>query len=207
MMIIGLEGVSCVGKTTLAAALAARLVAAGVAAVVVRCYYHAAPDPSRLPPPDSATADEQLAALRVLLQVEALRRTAALNAAGQGQLVILDRTVDTLLAHAHAMGRLHGYDCDVQANALVRDQPIVVPDLTLLLSASDEVRARRAAHRAGMPRVFYDSTFTRYFTDHFEQPLVARLVRIRTDGRAEHVTDQAAEVIGEHRSSCTGVAA
>jgi thymidylate kinase len=37
-MIIGLEGVSCVGKTTLAKALSARLPASNVA-----CYYNAAP--------------------------------------------------------------------------------------------------------------------------------------------------------------------
>lgn len=200
-MIIGLEGVSCVGKTSLAAALAARLDAA-----VVPCYYHAAPDPSRLPPPDSSTADNQLAALTVLLRVEGLRRSAALTAAGRGQVVILDRTVDTLLAHAHAVGRLHGYDCDARATALVRQHPIVVPDLTLLLAASDHERARRAARRVGMPRLFYAPTFARYFTEHFDQPLVSRHVRICTDGSLDLVTDRAVQIIGEYHAAHKGAA-
>ncbi|HET8641513.1 MAG TPA: AAA family ATPase [Pseudonocardiaceae bacterium] len=201
-MIIGLEGVSCVGKTTLARDLARRL-----GAHVVPCYYHAAPDPSRLPAPNSATAEQQLAALTVLLRVEALRRAAALMAASHGQIVVLDRTVDTLLAHAHAVGRLNGYDCDAAARALVQAHPIVVPHLTLLLHASDVERARRAVQRVNMPRLFYDSTFTGYFTEHFDRPLVPEHVRIATDGSLDTVTNQAIEIIGEYLASRAGIAA
>jgi dTMP kinase len=197
-----LEGVSCVGKTTLARALAERL-----DAHVVSCYYHAAPDPSQLPPPDSATAEQQLAALTVLLPVEALRREEALAAVGRGQLVILDRTADTLLAHAHAVGRLHGYDCDAPARALVRANPIVVPDLTLLLHASDGERTRRAARRVNMPPLFYASTFTRYFTEHFAHPLVPRHIPIGTDIGPDAVVDQAAAVLRQHCATQMGTVA
>jgi hypothetical protein len=54
--------------------------------------------------------------------------------------------------------------------------PVVVADLTLLLHASDDVRARRAAQRVNMPPLFYDPAFTRYFTEHFAEPLVPRHV-------------------------------
>ncbi|GAA4471811.1 AAA family ATPase [Phytohabitans houttuyneae] len=201
-MIIGLEGVSCVGKTTLARALARRL-----DAHVVPCYYHAAPDPAQLPPPDSETAEAQLAALTVLLPVEALRREAALAAAGRGQVVILDRTVDTLLAHAHAVGRLHGYDCDAAARALILAHPIVVPDLTLLLHACDGERSRRAARRVNMPPLFYDSTFAGYFTEHFSDPLVPQLVPVATDAGPDAVADQAAAIVRQHRATRMGAAA
>ncbi|MFC0532067.1 AAA family ATPase [Phytohabitans kaempferiae] len=201
-MIIGLEGVSCVGKTTLARALAERL-----DAHVVPCYYHAAPDPSLLPPPDSETAEDQLAALTVLLPVETVRREAALAAAGRGQVVILDRTVDTLLAHAHAVGRLHGYDCDAPARALTLAHPIVIPDLTLLLYACDGERARRAARRVSMPRLFYDPTFTRYFTEHFTDPLVPQLVPLGTDAGPDAVADQATAVIRQRCATRMGAVA
>ena len=99
-MIIGLEGVSCVGKTTLATALAARLPASSVA-----CYYHAAPDLSWLPEPAAATAAQQVDNLAMLMRIEALRRTSVLAALAQGHDVILDRTVDTLLARSPSLTR------------------------------------------------------------------------------------------------------
>ena len=172
-MIIGLEGVSCVGKTTLAGILAADL-----DAVHVRCYYHAAPDPSWLPEIDHSTADTQLDALARLMRVEELRQETVQEAVRAGRHVVMDRTVDTLLAHGHAISRLRGFDCDAAARAFVLAHEVELPDLTLLLTVDLETRTQRAARRPGMPRLLYDDAFTTHFLDHFRRPLVTRCITV-----------------------------
>jgi len=193
-MIIGLEGVSCVGKTTLAAALSARLPATSVA-----CYYHAAPDLSWLPEPAAATAAQQVDNLAMLMRIEALRRASVLAALAQGHDVILDRTVDTLLAHAHAVGRLHGFDCDDQARAVVLAHPRVVPDITLLLHADPAEVTARAARRIGMPTIFYAPEFTAHFHDYFARPLAPRCVRLDSTRGPDEVAERAVAVLAGHR--------
>jgi dTMP kinase len=192
-MIVGLEGVSCVGKTSLATALAARL----PGAAIVDCYYHTAPDPGRLPQPNSPTAYEQLSNLLMLMQLEALRRDRALHAQRRGHLVILDRTVDTLLAHAHAIGRLRGFDCDAAARALVLEHPIVVPDVTLLLRAGPDVLAKRAARRPGMPSILYDPEFTEHFNSYFQGPLAPLCVPLDATAPLHDLAEQATAAVGQ----------
>lgn len=166
-MIIGLEGVSCVGKTSLAARLAVEW-----GAVLVPCFYRAAADPALLPSIDPATAADQLKALEVLLEVEERRRAVVAQAVQDGKPVVLDRTVDTLLAHAHAIGRLRGFDCDAEARTAVLATSPVEPDVTLLLTVDFAERARRAKHRPGMPQLLYEETFTGLFHEYFREPLV-----------------------------------
>ncbi|MDG4834868.1 hypothetical protein O7627_36990 [Solwaraspora sp. WMMD1047] len=198
-MIVGLEGVSCVGKTSLATALAARC--PGTA--VVDCYYHTAPDPGRLPRPDSPTAYEQMSNLLMLLQLETVRRDRALNAQRQGHLVILDRTVDTLLAHAHAIGRLRGFDCDTAARALVLQHPIVVPDVTLLLRASPGVLAERAARRRGMPQILYHPEFTEHFNGYFHSPMAPLCMPLDATAPLDDLAEQAMAAIGGARPAAS----
>ena len=199
-MIIGLEGVSCTGKTTLAARLARRL----HNPLVIPCYYHCAADPSRLPAPSSATADEQMAALRVFLDIEAHRRRLALQAHDQDRDVILDRTVDTLLAHAHAVGRLRGFDTDVAGRSLVLDSPIVVPDLTVLLCAPAEIIEQRAALRVAMPRIYYAPSFTAGFNAYFTNPITPLVIRLDSVGGLGDLTTAAVAQVEQLRAGAAG---
>lgn len=194
-MIIGIEGVSCVGKTTLAAALATLM----DDPLIVPCYYHSAPDPARLPPPVTDTASEQLENLRVFLRIEELRRTRTLRAAGQGRDVILDRTLDTLLAHTHAVGRLGGFDCDAAARQMTCEHSVSVPDLTLVLHAHPDVVQRRAALRPGMPAVFYDPQFTSYFHEHFRRPRAPVCIALDAGMAPADLTQRALEQIHYRR--------
>jgi dTMP kinase len=192
-MIIGLEGVSCTGKTTLARALAAS--AELPEALVVPCYYHAAPDPDALPKPVADTAEEQLNGLAHLLSVEGLRLGRAQAALDEGRAVIMDRTVDTLLAHTHAVGVMRGFALDEAAHALVSASPRVTPDLTLLLQTDPGELAARAARRPGMPAIFYAPAFTADFNAYFRNPLTPVCVRIDTGASLEDVARQALEHI------------
>lgn len=198
-MIIGLEGVSCTGKTTLARALANRL---GTASVVP-CYYHVAPDPSLLPNPIPDDEREQLASMEVLLGLEALRRDMAHRALDMGRVVILDRTVDTLLAHTYAIDRLRGLSAAETARILAIERPTIVPDITLLLVTTPTVLAERAARRPGMPSIFYDPIFTTHFNAYFERPLVPRWVHLDAAQCTEDLAAQALAEINEPAIAAT----
>jgi dTMP kinase len=196
---IGIEGVSCTGKTTLAAALASRLAARmpGPAgdACVVPCYYHAAPDPQVLSSPDVGTEAGQLAMLVTLLDIEQFRSRQARSALSHGRPVLLDRTVDTLLAHVAGTARMRGLDPAASARALVsaaisRGQ-VAVPAVTLLLEAGHAALARRAEARPGLPPLYYDPEFTLGFNGHFTDPVTPRCLAVDAAARADDVAVQA----------------
>jgi thymidylate kinase len=195
-MIIGLEGVSCTGKSTLARGLAARLGAASV----VPCYYHAAPDPSALPSPKVASEDEQIDALVIHLDIEEIRLRAVREQLGAGGPVILDRTVDTLLAHVRAVGAMNGLDANARARALVAERitqdRVAVPDMTLLLRADPGLLAARALARPGLPPLYYNPEFTIGFLDHFQNPVTPACLDIDASLPPGEVLDRACRLLG-----------
>lgn len=197
-MIIGIEGVSCVGKTTLATALATHM----NAPAVIPCYYHASPDPSQLPSPQPFTFDHQLSNIAQLLDIEDLRVARAEEATLAGRDVILDRTVDTLLAHAHAVGWMNDFDCDAAARHLVATRHIAMPDLTIVLTADPEVVEHRASLRENMPTIFYDRHFSQHFNAYFTQPLSPTVVRLDTTNTSlADLTARALTYIERHRAA------
>ncbi|MYW02320.1 AAA family ATPase [Streptomyces sp. SID3343] len=197
-MKIGIEGVSCTGKTTLAFALAARLGHTSL----VPCYYHAAPDASALPDPDASSEDEQLDALVVHLEIELLRQHRAQAAVERGCHVVLDRTVDTLLAHLRAIGEMKNLDANARARSLVAERvdcgQAVVPDVTLLLHADDDVLSERASARIAMPGIYYDPRFAQAFHTHFLDPITPKLLRLDASRPADDVLERAVDALGPY---------
>jgi len=196
-VILGIEGVSCVGKTTLADLLASHL----NQPTVIPCYFHASPDPAQLPAPEPFTIDHQLANISQFLDVEDLRLDRARAALAEGRDVILDRTADTLLAHAHAVGRIHGFNCDDQARSLVAKRPVAMPDLTVVLTADPDVLARRARMRKGMPTIFYDRHFSQHFNAYFADPLTPAVALLdTTHGGPEELVALVLDHIHRHQA-------
>lgn len=197
-MILGIEGVSCVGKTTLAARLSTRL----NQPVVIPCYFHSSPDPTRLPAPEPFTPEHQLANIAQFLDVEDLRVSRARQALAEGRDVILDRTVDTLLAHAHAVGQMYGFDCDARARRLVTGRPMVMPDLTIVLTTDPNVLASRARLRTGMPTLFYDRNFSQHFNAYLAHPLApAVAVLDSTHDSPDELTARVLDHLNRHRAA------
>jgi dTMP kinase len=197
-VILGIEGVSCAGKTTLARALAPHL----DNPVIIPCYYHVAPDPTKLPTPRARTARQQLAGLAHFLELETVRLNLARAAEAEGRDVILDRTVDTVLAHAHAVGRLAGFDCDRDARSMVARQAVAIPDLTLALTADPGVLAARATRRPGLPSIFYDAEFSEHFNAYFHRPLALSCTTLDTTADPpERLVTAALVHITRHRAA------
>ncbi|WP_203985965.1 hypothetical protein [Sphaerisporangium rufum] len=184
---------SCTGKTTLAGSLAERL-----GWEVMDCYFHVAPDPSSLGRPIATSEAEQLASLAAHFPVEAQRHRQALRAAARDGGVILDRTINTLLAHVRAVGRLQDLNATVTARAMVAQQiaagAATVPDLTLLLIGDAAVLADRATLRPDLPAIYYVPAFARHFNAHFEDP-IGRCVRLDATAAPGAVVDAALAAI------------
>ena len=149
MRIIALEGPSFAGKTTAIGALAKDASMGRIA--VFDCYVHEIAEPRDVPPARTTSRAEQVAAFRTFMAVEERRvlRAAQLAAGHEPpDLVILDRSIDTLLAHAHALDSLYGFGARSAVAALLPQLPHLVPERTIYLDAdSARLRARRA--RAG----------------------------------------------------------
>jgi dTMP kinase len=144
--IIALEGPSFAGKTTAVAILAAD--ASLGRAAVFDCYVREIARPQDVPPARTAGREQQVAAFRTFMGIEARRTHRLQHMATQHDspdLVILDRSVDTLIAHAHALDALYGFGARPAITALLPDLPHLLPERTFYLDASTEtLRARRA---------------------------------------------------------------
>ncbi|MEZ0073586.1 AAA family ATPase [Planotetraspora sp. GP83] len=189
-MIVAVEGVSCTGKTTLAAELCRALGWGSVG-----CYYHVADDPAVLGEPLPTSETDQLEALAAHFVVEQHRARHAAALRGRDGGVIVDRSVDTLLAHLGAAGRIQGLNCDKHARVAVDRQvtagAAMLPDLTLLLIAPPDVLAARARTRPKMPAVYYDPVYARHFNAHFSRAVSPHVVVLDATQSPAEVADAA----------------
>lgn len=196
-MIVATEGVSNSGKTTLAKELGQRL-----GTETVGCYQHVAKDPALLGRPLARSEQELLNALRVHLSVEEERLRLAADAVEHTGMVIMDRSVDTVLAHLRAVGHLQGLDAEATARSLVKVRcaagRAVVPDLTLLLIASPQQLAHRGKLRPEVPSLYYAEDFATHFYGHFADPIAKHVVWIDANQSPEDLVLRALEEIQQH---------
>lgn len=171
--IVGIEGTSLTGKTTLANRLQARY----PDSAIIDCYYEwSACQPGR-PDLEPVDREAQLAALQYYLDVE-LERVAVLGELVNTSLVLVDRTADTLLAHTAALDALHGLGIMPDARSMVSSATVIQPDLTLHLVVNATELARRAQIRPGFPRLLYEPDFVALFDAHFTCSVAARCYSI-----------------------------
>jgi thymidylate kinase len=183
---VALEGPANAGKTTAALALAAMIDAS-----YLPCYASGL-SKGTCPPAHTRTAAEQHAATRMFLTVEAERVRKAATAPAR-VLVLLDRSVDSLLAHAFALDARFGLGAFPGVRCLVNSAEKIVPDLTFLLAPPPVDLADRP-HR-DLPRLLRDPDFNREFLRFFScGPLVTRkLVRVPpgdVDGHVRFISDE-----------------
>lgn len=172
--IIALEGPSLAGKTS----LARRVIAAGVFEIIPE-YTDAVPSS---PHPEQRTIDGQLAAFRFFMTIEAERCNTASRSLRP---IVLDRSVDTLLAHAFALETMNGLACYAAVRGELASYSYLVPDLTLFLDASVQDIVQRRGNASPRPRLLLDPHYVKCFRQYFaEEPMVSRDCRFMTSDAA-----------------------
>ncbi|NBE49895.1 hypothetical protein [Streptomyces boluensis] len=177
MKVIAIEGPSYAGKST----AISHLRACGIEkrAFVSDCYVRHIAHRDDIPPAFPGSEVAQLAAFERFMGVENARVHAA--RASAKPVVLIDRSVDTLLAHAHALDAMFGYAVHHQLRDRLQALPFLRPDHTLYLDVPSEVlslRRKLAGHAAAESDYFlHDPAFLTHARDYFvsgAQPPVAR---------------------------------
>jgi thymidylate kinase len=167
MKIIALEGPSYAGKSTAIGHLRSRGVEER--AFVSDCYVKHIAHRDDIPPACTDSASAQLAAFEKFMDIEHTRVRAALSSARP--VAILDRSVDTLLAHAHALDALFGYDVHDQLRDRLQELSFLRPDHTLYLDVPAEVlslRRKAVGHTAAESDYFlHEPAFLAHARDYF----------------------------------------
>ncbi|MEU9089735.1 hypothetical protein [Streptomyces sp. NPDC048428] len=198
MKVIAIEGPSYAGKSTAVRHLRRR--GYGERAYIADCYVKQIDRRDAVPPARTASAAEQVAAFETFMAVEEARVHTALAAAKP--VVILDRSVDTLLAHAHAVDALFGYAVQHQLRDRLQVLPHLRPDHTLYLDVPAEVlglRRKTAGHTATEPDYFlHEPAFLTHTRDYFlarAQPPVSQEVAVIPADTSQDDIAQAVETL------------
>ncbi|MFF7613533.1 nucleoside/nucleotide kinase family protein [Streptomyces lavendulae] len=171
MTIVAFEGASYGGKSsTIKRLLGMRGI--GPHAFVSACYVDHIDRREDIPPARTGSATEQIVAFDKFMKIEAARVTAV--AESTADLVILDRSVDTLLAHAYALDQLYGYDVQARLRASLAEMPYLTPDHTIYLDVPAEtlhLRRKIIGHASAESDYFlHNPAFLEHARSYFTTP-------------------------------------
>jgi dTMP kinase len=178
MKIAALEGPSFAGKTSTLSALRSLLSSRGL--ITYRCYVDEIKNADDIPPARTRNADEQLEAFKVFMDIEAQRVEDLANRPDGADLVLLDRSVDTLLAHAYALDQMFGYGVLERARLLLEDLPYLRPGQTFYLDAGVSELGKRRRSTPVFDDFLLGREFVGYFRSYFTQEALVVSKSVRT---------------------------
>lgn len=170
-LILALEGSPLTGKST----LGRRLLTSIKRAVYFPDYVEML-NWQDIPPFDPGSTLAQIAAFKTFMKAESCRASIVHNNPDL-KLVILDRSVDTLLAHAWALDEILDYHSYPVCSRLLYDMGYLTPDITILLSADRVTLEHRFAAREtdNSCRPFIHEDFLRSCDNYFSESLFRSL--------------------------------
>jgi dTMP kinase len=161
-LIVALEGPPLAGKSTLASRLA------GLTPDVLTFpdHYDGVPI-NRRPAFDPGSTEAQVLAIREFLAVE-LERLRLLRGS-PFRVCILDRSVESLRAHSHALDIIRGYSSKVALEEALMTVEHLVPDVVLYLDTPRQVLKQRLSTRANSKELlrYLDPRYLSNIEQHF----------------------------------------
>lgn len=135
MLSVAIEGPCCAGKTTLGKGLMQEM--NHLSRIFVTDYSDYVGGGRFLPPPVPKSWAEEERSLETFLSIEANRTLVMRSKAEELQLVLIDRSIYTLLAHCSALEHVTGLDLFRPAEEAIKQSSIPVwPNVVLYLDAS-----------------------------------------------------------------------
>ncbi len=165
---IALEGPCCAGKTTLAHGLVKEPFSLSIA--YIQDYSDHVGGGKILPPPVPTSPAEEELILNQFLAIEADRTTSARTAAPTPDLIIIDRSVHTLLAHCFALHRLLDDDYFSLAQRVIGESHVPLwPDHVIYLDVPQRVIEARNGGKFAPDSIFIDAGFNASVRSYFQQ--------------------------------------
>ncbi len=163
---VALEGPCCAGKTTLGRGLIDDFT--GLTVAYVNDYSDHVGGGRFLPPPVPSSLIEEERTLGAFLLIEA-ERTKHLGSSSS-DLILIDRSVHTLLAHCNALERMIGVAYGTLAQRVLTQSNIPVwPDLVLYLDIPTEAIDDRNKGKFALDSIFINAEFNAGIRSYFEQ--------------------------------------
>ncbi|MGH3770516.1 MAG: hypothetical protein ACRDRW_03815 [Pseudonocardiaceae bacterium] len=165
---IAIEGPCCAGKTTLAHGLVEESSALSIE--YVRDYSDHVGGGRFLPPPVPTSLAEEELILNRFLAIEADRTARIRTMTLEPDLIIIDRSVHTLLAHCFALQRLLNDDYFGLARRVIGDSGVPLwPDHLLYLDTPQCVIGARNGGKFAPDSIFIDAGFNAGVRSYFQQ--------------------------------------
>jgi len=165
LRIIGIEGTALSGKSTLCKTLVALEPSRFV---LVPCFMDWVLPGIEAPPIEPESKEAELAAIRFFTAIERERMTRLPKAVDDNAVILVDRTIETLVAHVFA---LHVWDRQFEDECwnmiCLETADCAKPELTIHLAAEPSlIQARKKSH-PDAPPLFGDANFISAFNRYF----------------------------------------
>jgi thymidylate kinase len=161
---VGLEGPCCAGKTTLARALLTEL--SGLSVGYVKCYSDHVGGGRFLPRPVPESAAEDRYSLEALIAIEADRK--ALPRGQAKDVLLIDRSIHTLLAHRYALDRMMKLGLFPYAKHLLEQSNIPIwPNPVIYLDIPQELVRQRGKNKFPPNSIYTNAEFNTGIRSYF----------------------------------------
>lgn len=167
-LVTAIEGPAFSGKSSLVPKISRLLIGHGVSVITVPEYVVAAGGPGNVPPTPAMRDAEELKGLVELLHLDERRVRQALSEGAPPQVVILDRSFHSLLAHRYAISRMHYPSLYRNCLRLIQGASLVRPQMVFYLDADPALlAARQRTSGRGCAPIFANPTYNRFFREYF----------------------------------------